>query len=228
MPDSHFTQIKVVGNEKSGDSYIRQTKVTADADLSLLDSTLTGVTFKAIDIEALNAPKVRQRSVPCNPALSQLAKSKKVLLLQGPVGSFYDRLTRWLQAGGVEVHRVVFQGGDEHDCKLLNPVAYRGALADWPAFLETLMTDLGIDCVVLFGQSRRYHAKARAVALVQKIHVVVLEEGYFRPGFMTMELGGVNGYSATMQHYLWRPVTLVQEDRASLVPLDELQPDISP
>jgi capsular polysaccharide export protein len=144
------------------------------------------------------------------------------------VGSFYDRLTGWLQAGGAEVHRVVFQGGDEHDCQRLKPIAYRGTLEAWPAFLETLIAQLGIDCVVLFGQSRSYHAKAIAVALVQKIHVVVLEEGYFRPGFMTMELGGVNGHSTTMQHYLWRPVALVQEDCASLVPLDGLQPDISP
>jgi capsular polysaccharide export protein len=169
-----------------------------------------------------------KRSVPGNPALARLAKSRKVLLLQGPVGSFYDRLTRWLQAGGAEVHRVVFQGGDAYDCKLLKPIAYRGTLPDWPAFLEAQIAELDIDCVVLFGQSRRYHAKARALALARNLPVVVLEEGYFRPGFMTMELGGVNGYSTTLQQYLWRPVALVKGDNTGSPPLKGLQPDKSP
>lgn len=35
--------------------------------------------------------------------------------------------------------------------------------------------------------------------------MVVLEEGYVRPGFVTMELGGVNGFSRTMSLYSWQP-----------------------
>lgn len=168
-----------------------------------------------------------KRSVSSNPALAQLAKSKKVLLLQGPLGSFYDRLTCWLQTGGAEVHRVAFQGGDEHDCQLLKPIAYRGTLQDWPAFLQTLMARLDIDCVVMFGQSRHYHAKARAVARERDLPVVVLEEGYFRPGFMTMELGGVNGYSTTLQRYAWKPMALVKGDASGLLPLKGIAPHLS-
>ena len=105
----------------------------ASADFSVLEGKLDKAALR--DVDALSGRKLRQRSVPCNPALSQLAKSRKVLLLQGPVGSFYDRLTRWLHAGGAEVHRVAFQGGDEHDCQLLKPIAYRGTPGGWPAFL---------------------------------------------------------------------------------------------
>ena len=169
--------------------------------------------------------------VKCNPAQTQLAKSKKVLLLQGPVGPFYDRLTRWLHAGGAEVHRVVFHGGDVHDCQLLKPIAYRGTPGGWPAFLTRLIQQLDIDCVVMFGQCRRYHVKAREIAQIRNLPVVVLEEGYFRPGFITMELGGVNGYSTTLQRHAWQrqPVALVKEEAGSIfVPPGDIQPDASP
>ena len=57
------------------------------------------------------------RTVSCNPALLQLASSRHALLLQGPVGPFFDRLTRWLESNGTSVHRVIFQAGDRHKIK---------------------------------------------------------------------------------------------------------------
>lgn len=168
-----------------------------------------------------------KRSVPGNPALTRLAQSKKVLLLQGPLGPFYDRLTRWLHAGGAEARRVVFQGGDEQDCQLLKPTSYRGTLDAWPAFLATLIEQSGIDCVVLFGQSRLYHEKALELARALGLPTIVLEEGYFRPGFLTMELDGVNGYSTTLQRYAWKPMALVQSDTSSSVALNGIEPHTS-
>jgi capsular polysaccharide export protein len=54
--------------------------------------------------------------------------------------------------------------------------------------------------VVLFGQSRAYHEVAIAAASSLGLSCVVLEDGYFRPGFITMELGGVNGNSTTLDN----------------------------
>ncbi|MBE7942680.1 capsular biosynthesis protein [Ramlibacter aquaticus] len=59
--------------------------------------------------------------------------------------------------------------------------------------------------MALFGQSRHHHKVARIVLQDLGIPVVVFEEGYFRPGFATMELGGVNGYSTTLDRYVWLP-----------------------
>ena len=147
----------------------------------------------------------RQLPVAVNPALTTLAMSRRVLQLQGPVGPFYDRMAHWLQRCGAHVERVVFQAGDRFDCKSVTPVEFVGTPENWPAFLRDLVARKGIDCIVVFGQSRRYHVSAIELADEVGIPVVVLEEGYFRPGFVTMELGGVNGFSTTLEKFAWQP-----------------------
>lgn len=142
-------------------------------------------------------------ATPLNPALLAFLRAQRVLLLQGPVGPFFDRLCRWLTEQGKQVDRIVFQGGDRADCRVLEPRAYNGTPADWPAYFKRTTRDLATDCIVLFGQSRYYHRVAIELALEAGIEVVVLEEGYMRPGYITMELGGVNGYSNTLSRYRW-------------------------
>jgi capsular polysaccharide export protein len=143
--------------------------------------------------------------VPCNPALLRLQQSKSVLLLQGPVGAFYDRLASWLQQHDTKVNRVAFHSGDAYDSRVIKPIPFKQTFADWPAFLAQLMQTHQIDCVVLFGQSRRHHKAAIDLCKKRGLSVVVLEEGYFRPGFITMELDGVNGFSDTLSKYTWQP-----------------------
>ena len=56
--------------------------------------------------------------ISSNPAPGSLARSRSVLMLQGQVGPFFDRLTHWLRAQGVgQINRVAFSGGDRWDCK---------------------------------------------------------------------------------------------------------------
>jgi len=143
-----------------------------------------------------------------------LQHAKSVLLLQGPVGAFFDRLATWLLQQGAQVRRVAFQGGDVYDSQALQPIAFKQSLQDWPAFFGQLLQDHAIDCVVLFGQSRQYHQAAIALCKSQGLPVVVLEEGYFRPGYITMELGGVNGFSDTLARYIWHP----ERDAAPITP----------
>lgn len=138
-----------------------------------------------------------------NPALAVLKASRSVLLLQGPVGPFFDRLSQWLMARNKQVHRIVFSGGDQHDCKLLTPIKFVGFLKEWDRFFEEQCVQLQVDVVVVFGQSRAYHQAALKAANQLGIQVIVLEEGYFRPGFMTMELDGVNGNSTTLDRFSW-------------------------
>lgn len=160
-------------------------------------------------------------AVSSNPALLRLAHSPRVLMLQGPVGPFFDRLAGWLALQGVEVHRVVFQPGDRRDCQALDPIEYTGSRADWPDQLDRLIATLRIDTLVLFGQVRPLHVSAMARARELGLSVVVLEEGYVRPGYVTMELGGVNAMSTTLQRYQWVPVSpgpQVSTQRAPHVP----------
>jgi capsular polysaccharide export protein len=138
-----------------------------------------------------------------NPALTVLKASRSVLLLQGPVGPFFDRLTDWLLRRKIQVHRIVFSGGDEYDCKAIKPIKFASKLEEWREFFTTQCVQLKVDVVILFGQSRAYHQDAIQVAAELNLEVVVLEEGYFRPGYLTVELKGVNGNSTTLDRFKW-------------------------
>lgn len=144
-------------------------------------------------------------AVACNPALLTLARSRCVLLLQGPVGPFFNRLSRWLLSNGSAVHRVLFQAGDQIDCSVGRPIVFAGDAGQWPVFFDDTVQSLGVDAIVLFGQVRQHHAQAIERARSLGVPVVVLEEGYIRPGYVTMELDGVNGFSTTLERFHWQP-----------------------
>jgi capsular polysaccharide export protein len=152
----------------------------------------------------MNRDPISLFKVSENPALKALKTSQSVLLLQGPVGPFFDRLTHWLESGGSVVNRVVFSGGDFYDSQSGKPaLQFKKTLPEWPAFLAEKLSALDVDAVVLFGQERHYHKAAIELCNKLGTRVVVLEEGYFRPGFLTMELGGVNARSTTLFQYFW-------------------------
>lgn len=166
--------------------------------------------------------------VALNPALSTLSRSRRVLQLQGPVGPFYDRMAQWLQRCGAQVDRVVFHGGDRADCRGIRPIEFLGTPESWPGFLHELIARREIDCVVLFGQSRDYHRMAIEELAESGIPVVVLEEGYFRPGFVTMELGGVNGYSSTVHRFAWQAPEARQAGNMAQLRPGGIEPHLSP
>ena len=174
---------------------------------------------------SVNSASVKTK-VHANPAWLALAGARSVLMLQGPLGPFFDRLAVWLKTSGTKVNRIAFQSGDEHDCKALVPIKFTAPLSHWPDFLRLQLIQLNVDCVVLFGQSRQYHNLARQIAEQLSIAVVVMEEGYFRPGFATMELGGVNGYSTTLQRFVWEqaPSAAVSEAALPAAFVGALQP----
>ncbi len=181
---------------------------------------LAGTTLTPLELERLLQPLSGGWPVPTNPAFLALGEARRVLLLQGPLGPFFDRLTHWLQGHGKHVVRVALQGGDVVDCRALVPRQYRGTVEQWPDYIGGLLDQERLDTLVLFGQARRYHALAIEQARTRGVQVVVLEEGYFRPGFITMELDGVNGFSRTLDVYHWQA--------EGPVPPSPLQPDDTP
>ncbi len=118
---------------------------------------------------------------------------RNVLLLQGPIGPFFTRFARDLQAAGACVHKINFNGGDW----LFYPrgTTYFGTMAAWPQWLAKHMAALAIDQVFLFGDCRPIHRLAHQVATAMGIDVGVFEEGYLRPDFITLERHGVNANS---------------------------------
>ena len=73
---------------------------------------------------------------------------------------------------------------------------YRGSLSNWRGFLAGYLGSETVTDIVLFGDCRPYHRVAISLAAHRRIQVHVCEEGYIRPNWITIERGGVNGYSS--------------------------------
>ncbi|PSJ47788.1 capsule biosynthesis protein [Zobellella endophytica] len=120
---------------------------------------------------------------------------QSVLLLQGPLGPFFQYFSRFLAKKGIKVHKIHFNAGEGcWPCAGSN-VGYRGTLQDWPAFLADYVKRHGIDAVFCYSDCREYHCAARSLCLDQDIDFWVFEEGYLRPDYITLEKGGVNAHS---------------------------------
>jgi capsular polysaccharide export protein len=124
----------------------------------------------------------------------QAFAGKRVLLLQGPVSTFFARLAKDLRNTGAEVFKVNFNAGDWVFYPR-NAINYQGKMKDWPAYFEALIKDLNIDAILLFGDCRRIHQDAHAIADQHGLEIGVFEEGYVRPDYITLERFGVNAYS---------------------------------
>lgn len=136
-----------------------------------------------------------------NLAWCDLLAQKNILLLQGPVGPFFSKLSDVLKNRGARVSRVFFNGGDAFDGRndpSVDGHHFRGQLAQWPDFLESIFWAQQITAVVMFGQGRAYHREAIRKANDMCVMVFVMDEGYFRPGYVTLESNGLNAYSTGM------------------------------
>jgi len=128
-----------------------------------------------------------------------VAHGRRVLLLQGPIGPFFHRLAKYLEGRGATVFKVNLNGGDAcffPPWALPGRVfAFRGRPQAWRKYVGQLLRAQRIDAIVLFGDCRFYHRVAAHVARRLGVEVFVFEEGYIRPDYVTLERGGVNGFS---------------------------------
>lgn len=120
---------------------------------------------------------------------------KRVLMLQGPLGPFFADLAQALATSGVETHRICFNKGDWHFAKADHVELYERAAEEWSDYLTTYLQEKSVHAVCCYGDSRHYHSEARRVCDEMDIPVFCFEEGYVRPGFVTMEVGGNNANS---------------------------------
>lgn len=128
--------------------------------------------------------------------------TRTFLFLQGPHGSYFARLGGALAARGHRVHRINLCGGDRHDWP--GPATnYRGTRRNWPTFFDDFIVDHDVTDLVLFGDCRPAHSSAHGMAQLRGVRVHVVEEGYLRPDFVTLEEGGVNGHSPMPRDPHW-------------------------
>ncbi|WP_072226853.1 capsule polysaccharide modification protein KpsS [Campylobacter coli] len=118
---------------------------------------------------------------------------KTVLLLQGPVGTFFHRLAIKMKKNKTKVFKLNFNGGDF----LFYPSGKRCKCdeKDLENFYENFFKEKKIDAIVMYNDCRLIHAKAIKVAKELGIGIWIFEEGYLRPYCITFEKDGVNANS---------------------------------
>ena len=141
----------------------------------------------------------KTRVLPLNPRCERVfprVKSReRALLLQGPVGPFFKQLQNHLEDEGYDVWRVVFNPADHFFSNKRGLLKFYGELSEWEKWFSDFIDGAEIDHVILFGAERPAHRVARSVAAEKGVDLVVLEEGYVRPGYITVERGGNNASS---------------------------------
>lgn len=150
--------------------------------------------------------------------INELLSSKKVLLLQGPMGDFFTQLADWLDEHEIECHKINFNGGDWlYYHSRPHTHHFRKRLSEFAKWLEVLILTESIDSMVCFGDCRKYHRVANQIADRLSIRFFAFEEGYIRPNYVTFEQDGVNFFSNFTRYLKEQP----ESDKVH--PLDEFE-----
>lgn len=72
---------------------------------------------------------------------------------------------------------------------------YRGKAIDWPVYLDRYIDNHNITDLVMLGDGRALHAAAAEIGLQREIRVHILEHGYLRPDWLTIEPDGMTTHS---------------------------------
>ena len=108
---------------------------------------------------------------------------QNILLLQGPLGSFFKKLDSYFRANGAKTYRICLNAGDQFFSHQDNIIGYTGTTENWASFFRQVLIDYHIDRVFLFGDCRFYQRIALKEAEVAGVDCFVFEEGYIRPDY---------------------------------------------
>ncbi|MFN3537119.1 MAG: hypothetical protein ACK4Y4_06705, partial [Brevundimonas sp.] len=125
-------------------------------------------------------------------ALPGLA-GRRFLIVSAPFGAYSRKLACVLRANGAVVRRMIFNAGDRLDWGGKDAVKFQRGADTWPHALAGLAE--GYTDLVLFGEAGTYNQTVIDQASRLKASVWVIENGYFRPHWVTMERNGVNARS---------------------------------
>jgi capsular polysaccharide export protein len=127
---------------------------------------------------------------------------RNILLLQGPIGPFFQELEDRLIENKNKVKRIIFNAGDNYFSKSKNKILFSGDVESWNDFFEDFIIVNEIDLVMMMGDSRMYHNTACKILNILDIEYFVFEQGYLRPNFITFEKQGVNFNSKTIPKHI--------------------------
>ncbi|MHC3127098.1 capsular biosynthesis protein [Brevundimonas sp. GN22] len=119
---------------------------------------------------------------------------RRFLLVTLPFGPFGRHLRKSLYALGAEtVDRVAFNAGDALTWRAKGLRRFLGSAAEWHRKFPEIASEY--TDIVIFGESGPYNQTVSTLAKSVPARLWVLENGYFRPDWITLERNGVNAGS---------------------------------
>lgn len=130
-----------------------------------------------------------------------------VLFLQGPASPFLRRVADHVVDAGHQAHHLAYCLGDLVFWSVITgrppsarrpapPTTFdRGRREGRAERLEDLIERHGVTDVVMLGDGRPVHATAVDVAMAHGVRIHILEHGYVRPDWLTLEPDGMSGHS---------------------------------
>jgi capsular polysaccharide export protein len=146
------------------------------------------------------------------------AVRRHFLFVSAPFGPFAQEVAEQLEAQGARCSRVILNAGDWLDWRRGGRFTYAGRREGWPVWLRRLIGREAVTDMVTYGDSSAYAVAAIGQARDLGLPVHVLEQGYFRPDWITLERDGVNANSRLPRDPTWH---LAQAHRAP-EPADEV------
>ena len=122
------------------------------------------------------------------------------LFVGAPFGPFFARMAQELESAGGQVFRTVCEGGEFLETPSRCRVRYRRQDGDWKRFIRGVLRRNKVDAVITFNDTLPRNRNALEAAEELGLHSFVLENGYLRPHWVTLERDGVNGFSRLPRH----------------------------
>jgi len=117
------------------------------------------------------------------------------LFLQGPPSRFWKDLAASLREAGHRVLKVNFSTAELLYWGLQPSKSYRGSVKNWGAWLADFIREAGVTDIIYYGDQHRYHRIAADLAPRLGVTPFVIEFGYLRPSWITLEKGGMGAWS---------------------------------
>lgn len=132
---------------------------------------------------------------PAEAERSQSARleGRRFLIVSAPFGRFSLALAAVLEARGATVRRMIFNAGDAMEWRRSGGVVFKGGADVWASRLQEMTAEF--TDIVLFGEGGPYNRAVLSAGEGLKAKIWVLENGYFRPDWITVERNGVNASS---------------------------------
>lgn len=133
--------------------------------------------------------------LPLSPKLSVSGLSgRRFLIVSAPFGAFGVALAEVLEARGATVSRMIFNAGDLLNWRRSAGVVFKDTAEAWAQGLSSFVA--GYTDLIVFGEGGPYNRAVLSAAPELSARVWVLENGYFRPDWITVEKDGVNASSS--------------------------------